>query len=269
MEGQGLYDFFGAGLWADTGQQFAAPGSIGALLATADDNAAGFFVNDSDNSPTLYLENDGSGGTANATHILIATSPRGTCGIGGNGDVTCSGRIKTAVPVAGSSEQVEVYSVQSSENWFEDFGSGQLFNGSAKVAIDPKFAAIVNTGVAYHVFLTPKGNCKGLFVTNEGTNGFEVRELGDGGSTVEFDYRIVAKRSGHESERLADATAEMHQMTQLRDKLAAKRGTGQPAAKRALPSPTDKFRVRQGPTSFPGPHMQASAPRPQSPADKK
>jgi len=138
-------------------------------VGTADDAYGAVLLNDSASFPTLFLNND-DGGTEVA-HLLIASSPKGACDISGTGDVTCSGRLKTAVPLAGTSEQVEVYSVQSSENWFEDFGSGQLFNGSAKVTIDPKFAGIVNTGVAYHVFLTPKGNCKGLFVTNEGANG--------------------------------------------------------------------------------------------------
>jgi hypothetical protein len=160
----------------------------------------------------------------------------------GAGDVTCSGRIKTAVPLAGSEEKVEVYSVQSSENWFEDFGSAKLENGHVSVAIDPKFAQIVNTGVKYHVFLTPSGNCKGLYVTNRTASGFEVRELGDGGSNVEFDYRIVAKRAGHESERLGDATAEMHTMTARHDmmkaRLAAAPSVKQPAAEPGLVLPT-------------------------------
>ena len=56
----------------------------------------------------------------------------------------------------------------------------------------------------YHVFLTPKGDCKGLYVANETPAGFEVHELGGGQSTVAFDYRIVARRKGYESVRLAD-----------------------------------------------------------------
>jgi hypothetical protein len=257
-------DRYGTGLWADTNQTYGDPGTFAALVATADDNYSGLFVNDSNSSTTLYLENDGVGGTGAAVPVMTAAGAGGACNINGSGDVTCSGRIKSAVPVAGGSGHVEVYSVQSSENWFEDFGSGQLFNGSAKVAIDPKFGQIVNTGVAYHVFLTPKGNCKGLFVTNEGANGFEVRELGDGGSSVEFDYRIVAKRSGHESERLVDATAEMRQMTQRRDATAARIAAGHRVVKR-MPAMPARPVVRPLPsangvhrTTTPGAHEQAA-----------
>jgi hypothetical protein len=106
-------------------------------------------------------------------------------------------------------KQLETYAVHSAENWLEDYGSGELHNGSAKVAINSEFAEIVNTGVEFHVFLTPNGDCKGLYVSNKTASGFEVHELGGGKSSIAFDYKIVAKRTGHEAERLVDVTAEM------------------------------------------------------------
>jgi hypothetical protein len=119
------------------------------------------------------------------------------------------------------------------------------------VAIDPQFANIVNTGVQYHVFLTPSGDCKGLYVASRSALGFEVRELGNGGSAVEFDYRIVAKRTGHESERLADATEEMHGLTKLRDDLAARRAKPHPAAKPAMAEQKDLPVLPMGPPPAP------------------
>jgi hypothetical protein len=41
-------------------------------------------------------------------------------------------------------------------------------------------------------------------VSAKGPNGFEVHELGGGTSTIGFDYRIMAKRTGHEGEHLVD-----------------------------------------------------------------
>jgi hypothetical protein len=96
-----------------------------------------------------------------------------------------------------------MYAVESSENWFEDFGSSKLKDGSALVSIETTFAETVNTGMEYHVFLTPKGDCKGLYVTNEKEGSFEVRELNGGKSSIPFSYRIVAKRKGYEDQRLA------------------------------------------------------------------
>ena len=72
----------------------------------------------------------------------------------------------------------------------------------------PTFAETVNTAMEYHVFLTPKGDCKGLYVANKTPAGFEVHELGGGQSNVAFDYRIVAHRKGYENVRLADKTKE-------------------------------------------------------------
>ena len=46
----------------------------------------------------------------------------------------------------------------------------------------------------YRVFLTPEGDCRGLFVRRKTAANFEVRELMGGKSDVAFSYRIVGKR---------------------------------------------------------------------------
>jgi len=46
----------------------------------------------------------------------------------------------------------------------------------------------------YHVFLTPKGDCGGLYVRQQTGTAFEVRECGGGSSSVAFSYRIVGRR---------------------------------------------------------------------------
>jgi hypothetical protein len=63
--------------------------------------------------------------------------------------------------------------------------------------------------VEFHVFLTPGGDCKGLYVTNKTAGSFEVHELGGGMSSIAFDYKIVAKRNGLEAQRLVDVTERM------------------------------------------------------------
>ncbi len=98
----------------------------------------------------------------------------------------------------------KVYSVQSTGNWFEDFGEGRLTGGEAVVEIDPVFAQTVNLGEAYHVFLTPLGDC-GLYVAEKTDRHFVVRARDGKTDDIAFDYRIVAKRSGFESKRLEEA----------------------------------------------------------------
>ncbi len=95
----------------------------------------------------------------------------------------------------------EVYAMQSAGNWFEDFGSGQLAGGEAKVAIDRVFAQTVSLSDDYHVFLTPLGDCA-LYVAEKNDKGFVVKAVGGAAKDVAFDYRIVAKRSGYEAKRL-------------------------------------------------------------------
>ena len=88
----------------------------------------------------------------------------------------------------------------------EDFGSATLTRGAAVVQIDPAFAETVSESADYHVFITPNGDSKGLYVTHKTASGFEVHESGGGLSSLSFDYRIVAKRRGYEAQRLTDVT---------------------------------------------------------------
>lgn len=113
---------------------------------------------------------------------------------------TAIGTESAAVPLS-DGKMVKVFSM-----WFEDFGSGKLASGGVRVDLDPAFARTVNTA-SYHVFVTPKGENNGLYITNETPESFEVRESNGGRSAVEFDYRIVAHRKGYEHLRVPDAEA--------------------------------------------------------------
>jgi hypothetical protein len=108
----------------------------------------------------------------------------------------------------------KVYSVQSTGNWFEDFGIGNLSGGETTVEIDPIFAQTVNLGDAYHVFLTPLGDC-GLYVAEKTNKHFVVKARDGKTDDIAFDYRIVAKRTGFESRRL-EPTVSPDKMRSLR-----------------------------------------------------
>jgi hypothetical protein len=103
-----------------------------------------------------------------------------------------------------SGQQVALYAVESPENWFEDFGTAELKSGVAWVPLDASFAETTNAATSYHVFLTPNGDSDGLYVARKTAAGFEVREHAGGGSNVAFDYRIVVRRRGYETLRLAE-----------------------------------------------------------------
>jgi hypothetical protein len=194
------------GLWGDTGQA----GDEG-VLGTADDGYPLVAINNSTSGhPTLDLfayDNTNSGG------LLFSAESfgfGGVCTITVGGHLACNGALGEVAPVDGGARKVALNAISAPENWFEDAGSGQLSNGEAVINLEPIFGQTVNTGIDYHVFLTPNGDCKGLYVAQKSATSFLVRELGGGSSSIAFDYRIMAKRKGYEQIRLADKTKEFN-----------------------------------------------------------
>jgi hypothetical protein len=83
--------------------------------------------------------------------------------------------------------------MESPEHWFEDFGTAKLKRGRAVVKLDADFSKVIKRG-DYRVFVTPEGDCGGLYLKSKRGDGFEVCELQGGKSSVAFSYRIVGHR---------------------------------------------------------------------------
>ena len=193
------------GVWGDAGTQY----SVG-VQGSANDGIAVAAESDSGTDtvePTLFAYN----GSSAAGALVFQTNSANVkiCAIDVFANLACNGSKSAVVPVGNGQKMVALYAVEAPENWFEDYGSEHLENGAATVTLDPTYAQTVNTGMEYHVFLTPSGDCNGLYVTNKTSNSFEVRELKGGHSNIAFDYRIIAKRNGYEQIRLEDKTAMM------------------------------------------------------------
>ncbi len=190
------------GVWGDTGWENGL-----AVIGTTDDGTSVLGYNNSPSGDaTAYFQNDDR---TSAYHPVLWAAGYGTCIIDVAGDLSCTGAISDVAAVDGGARKVALSSVQSPEAWFEDAGSGQLSGGQAVVNIESVFGQTVNAGVEYHVFLTPNGDCKGLYVAEKSAASFVVKELGGGTSSVAFDYRIMAKRKSFENVRLADVTKAM------------------------------------------------------------
>src|SRR5262249_37677176 len=86
-----------------------------------------------------------------------------------------------------------LYCMESPELWFEDFGAAKLVRGRAIVTLDADFLKVIKRG-DYKVFLTPEGDCRGLYVRRKSAASFQVRELMGGKSSIAFSYRIVGRR---------------------------------------------------------------------------
>jgi hypothetical protein len=147
----------------------------------------------------------GNGGVfAGKTGVTTTGSPNALVA---NGNVHCTGAGKfiggiiVATRSTGGDLQA-TYGVTSPDAVVADFGRARLVNGSARVELDPAFAALVGSA-DYAVFPVAGGNCNGLYVTNRSPSAFELREFNNGTSTVDVDYRVVAKRAGTQAARFA------------------------------------------------------------------
>ena len=175
-----------------------ATGAAGQFLTLSPNSVAGQFANFSRQG--LILQ--GLSGPFDATQTeVFRVDSSGNLHITGN--LTVDGT-KSSTAKLQDGREVALYAVESPENWFEDFGSGELREGVAWVPFDASFAQAVNAAVSYHVFLTPNGDSNGLYVARKTASGFEVREHGRGTSTVAFDYRVVARRRGYETIRMLE-----------------------------------------------------------------
>lgn len=119
--------------------------------------------------------------------------------VGGNFWVTGS---KSAVVNTRDFGRRVLYCTESPEVWFEDFGSARLIDGRAHIELDPIFrqTVVIDAQNPLKVFVTPTSGEAIALGVRKGLTGFDV--VGPNGATVEFDWRVVAKRAGYEDRRL-------------------------------------------------------------------
>ncbi len=96
-----------------------------------------------------------------------------------------------------NSEKITMYAPETPEIFFQDYGSGKLVNGRAHINIDPVFAknVTINDKHPLRVFVQLEGDCKGVYVTNKTSTGFDVVELNGGTSNVSFQWTITCNRA--------------------------------------------------------------------------
>ncbi len=133
--------------------------------------------------------------TGNAGVVGQTANPNSFAGFfAGNAVVTgtLTAAVKNAMVAFPDGSQRVLHCMESPEHWFEDFGTAKLKGGRSVVKLDPDFAKVITRD--YRVFLTPEGDCRGLYVHQKSAASFEVRELLGGESAIAFCYRIVGRR---------------------------------------------------------------------------
>jgi hypothetical protein len=161
-------------------------GSWGVIAAQDAPNSSMSLVSNDD--LFVYLDNNDDDGSSCFSVFDPGDSP-----LVPFWEVCHPGTIASTVKTEDHGNQ-KLYATQSTDPWVDHFGTATLAQGSVTVPIDGVFAQTVSLD-HYHVFLTPLGDCNGLFVEAKGPVSFEVRELAGGASSVSFDYQIVARRS--------------------------------------------------------------------------
>ena len=194
------------------GNYAAGTGNDG-VIAAINSNASGIAVNGAGQNTTNNGLPTGSGGAFNGVSTgataFYTTGGAGTSFYGADAfgaswsfgqwtgaayrKVTGNGTVST-IAKGLNNERLIMNCPESPENLYMDYGHGKLINGIAKIIIDPILSKniIVDAEHPLKVFVQLEGDCNGVFVTNKTSSGFEVKELQNGKSNVDFTYSIVA-----------------------------------------------------------------------------
>ncbi len=169
----------GSGL-AGTGTSFGVYGvarSNATGIAGTPARAGGYFV---------------SGTGATQSFIYVASYE----GVGVPRKVMGNGTVNTVVK-NDAGQFVLLSAPEAPENLFQDYGAGQLVNGRAHVDLDPTLSRniVVSAEHPLRAFVQLRGDCKGVYVTNETATGFDVMELDGGTSNAAFNWTITANRA--------------------------------------------------------------------------
>ncbi|KPL18026.1 MAG: hypothetical protein AMJ92_09960 [candidate division Zixibacteria bacterium SM23_81] len=183
-------DYYGYGVYGSGGYQ----GVYGACLHAATGHTA------------YGVYGYASGGTTNYGVYYSG-------GLGGSGSKSAIVRTEEG-PKA-------VYCQESPENWFEDFGTGAIYDGRAQVQLASDFRQTVTIDEKdpMKVFITPNNRIGGEWWVEKSTTGFTL-VAPEAPAGAQFDYRVVAKRRGFEDLRLEstpDAYADRYLYPDMND----------------------------------------------------
>jgi len=105
------------------------------------------------------------------------------------------GTMSTLIKDKNKQERI-MFAPEAPQVIFQDMGRGKLVNGKAYIELDEIFAdnIIIDEKHPANVFVQPLGECNGVYVKNITNKGFEVVELNNGQSNVEFSWLIMAVR---------------------------------------------------------------------------
>lgn len=218
-----------------SGSGGAFTGTAAGMVAYGTTAATGTGVIGAGNNVTPTVHTNGSGGAFTGTICGVYGNATATSGtryggyfattngqyayVGGrvnntNQKITGTGAVSTIVKNI-KGDLVTLTCPEAPEVVFQDYGIAQLVDGFVHITIDPDLAIniIVDENHPLKVYITPEGNCNGVYVTNKSADGFDVIELQDGKSNIPFAWQIIATRASEEY-ILRDGTTEISDYSQ-------------------------------------------------------
>jgi outer membrane protein OmpA-like peptidoglycan-associated protein len=108
-----------------------------------------------------------------------------------------SSGVKSTIVKDDAGDRRLLFCTESPEVLFQDFGAGQLKNGTTHIDLERLLTKSIRVDEKHplKVFIQLEGECNGVYVTNKSDKGFDVKELQGGKSDVPFTWQIVASRA--------------------------------------------------------------------------
>ena len=124
---------------------------------------------------------------------------------------------KPATVKLNNGAKVKLFTEESTEIYFTDYGEGQLTNGRRHIELDPTFLQTVTIDKTHplKVFVQLADDCRGVFIANRTSTGFDIVEMQSGTSNASFFYRVVCKRKYYEDERLSTEEEDIRYNTNM------------------------------------------------------
>jgi hypothetical protein len=187
------------------GALYGVASGVNGVYGYSAKRAGAVFENNDDYYYSLYVLADSPGGyplraynSANDTFFDVDYGGNGTF----SGDVTAS-QFNTDVRTHDGGD-VAAFGAESTRATLEDTGTARLTGGLGAVRFDQSLRRVIDTRSGYQVFLTPGGDTRGLYTFAKYQDGFIVREIEHGRSSIDFDYRVVFHPHGASQERLPE-----------------------------------------------------------------
>ena len=173
-----------------------------ATLQVLSTKGGGLFTHTGHNSDAVWITTTiGSGSRSDEAGYIAVYDKYGNEVItlnGSNGSITGTTKNFRIKHPTDPTKEIYYSSLEGPEVSVYIRGTGRLISGEAVVRF-PDYFKLITSDQGITVQVTPRGDCKGLYVEEATPERIVVKELQGGKSNVEFDYFVQGVRKGYEN----------------------------------------------------------------------